>query len=79
MPETMTIESERITNLSEYEALISEARANMMWLKRHLADKNYNEVNHLAGQIDLTLHKMEEHEFCIERRTVTVNNHHGEC
>lgn len=73
------IESERIINLDEYEALISEARTEMMWLKKHLADKNYEEADHLAGQIDLTLHKMEEHEFQIERRTVTVNNHHDVC
>lgn len=79
MPEKTIIESERIINLDEYESLISDARTNMIWLKRHLADKNYEEANHLAGQIDLALHKMEEHEFRIERRTVIVNNHHGEC
>lgn len=73
------IESERIVNLNEYETLISEARANMMWLKKHLEDKDYGEARHLAGQIDLALHKMEEHEFCIERRIVIVNNHHAEC
>lgn len=79
MPGKTIIESERIINLSEYESLISDARENMMWLKKHLADKNYESANHLAGKIDLALHKMEEHEFQIERRMVTVNNHHGEC
>ncbi len=66
------IESERIINLGEYEALVQKARADMMWLKKNLADKNYETVNHLAGQIDLTLHQMEEHEFQIERRIITV-------
>lgn len=69
------IESERIVNLDEYEALIVKARTDMVQLKKHIADKNYEEITHLAGQIDLTLHKLEEHEFRIERRTITVNNH----
>lgn len=74
MERATIIESERIANLDEYEVLIGKARTDMMWLKKHLVDKNYEEVSHLAGQIDLTLHKMEEYEFHIERRTIIVNN-----
>lgn len=68
------IESERIINLVEYELLICKARTDMMWLKKNLEEKNYEAVSHLVGQIDLALHQMEEHEFQIERRTITVND-----
>lgn len=67
----MKIESERIVNLKDYESLINEARSSIDWLKRHLAKKNFEESIHLAGQIDLALHRMEEYEFQIERRVIT--------
>lgn len=69
------IESERIVNISEYEALINKARMNMGVLKRHLENKEYEASIHIAEQIDLVLHQMEAYEFQIERRTITVNSH----
>lgn len=69
------IESERITNIGDYERLISKARADMVWLKGSLERKDYEVASHLAGQIDLTLHQMEAHEFQIERRIITVHDH----
>ena len=70
----MRIESERITNLGEYEALIVRARAYMVGLKESLNKKDYETSIYWAGKVDLTLHQMEAHDFQIERRTITVNN-----
>lgn len=64
------IESERIINMGEYEALISKVRLYMGALKRHLENKDYEDSIYTAAQIDLVLHQMEAYEFQIERRTI---------
>lgn len=74
MSERKIIESERIVNLSDYEELIKDARDDIMWLKKHMEEKNYEVASHLIGQIDLALHKMEAYEFQIERRTLIANS-----
>lgn len=72
------IESERITNLDDYEKVIQEARTDMVYLKAAIKRKEDEVVKHLAEQLDLKLHQLEAFEFQIERRTV-IGHDHSEC
>lgn len=72
------IESERITNLDDYEKVIQEARTDMVYLRAAIKRKEDEAVKHLAEQLDLKLHQLEAFEFQIERRTV-IGHDHSEC
>lgn len=76
--ERRIIESERITNLNDYEKVIQEARTDMVYLKAAIKRKEDEAVKHLAEQMDLKLHQLEAFEFQIERRTV-IEHGHNEC
>lgn len=66
------IESERITNITDLEQLIRDARADMIFLKSAMRNSNQEASKHLVEQLDLKLHKMEAFEFIIERRTINI-------
>lgn len=74
MRKTKTIESERITNISELEQIIQSARTDAIYLKKAIKDDNKETSIHLIEQLDLKLHQMEAFDFNIERRTITVND-----
>lgn len=76
--ERRIIESERITNLDDYEKVIQEARTDMLYLKAALKRKDNEALSHLAEQLELKLHQLEAFEFQIERRTI-IEHDHNEC
>lgn len=68
------IETERITNISELEEIIRDARADAIYLKKAVKDGNKETEIYLVEQIDLKLHQMEAFNFNLERRVVTVED-----
>lgn len=76
--ERRIIESERITNLNDYEKVIQEARTDMVYLKTALKRKDDEALSHLAEQLELKLHQLDAFEFQIERRTI-IGHDHSEC
>ncbi len=68
------VESERITNISELEQMVHDARVDVLCLKDAMKRGNKEASIHLAEQLDLKLHSMEAFEFVIERRNIIVNN-----
>ncbi len=70
----MKIESERITNISELENNIRDARMYIVYLKKALADGNTEASISIAEQLDLKLHQMEAFEFNIERRVIVIES-----
>ena len=70
----MEIESERITNISELENNIRDARMYIAYLKKALADGNTEASISIAEQLDLKLHQMEAFEFNIERRVIVIES-----
>lgn len=77
----MEIESERITNISELENNIRDARMYIACLKKALAGGNTEASISIAEQLDLKLHQIEAFEFNIERRIIVMDNpcvHHQE-
>ncbi|MCI8747932.1 MAG: hypothetical protein HFH67_08720 [Lachnospiraceae bacterium] len=70
----MEIESERITNISELENNIRDARMYINYLKKSLAGGNTEASISIAEQLDLKLHQMEAFEFNIERRVIVIES-----
>lgn len=66
----MKIESERITNISELENNIRDARMYTTYLEKALDNGNIEAAINIVKQLDLKLHQMEAFEFNIERRII---------
>jgi len=72
----LKIESERITNISELENNIHDARMHVVYLKKALESGNTKASINIVKQLDLKLHQMEAFEFNIERRIIVTNSHY---